>query len=107
MQELASSHSEIKKTTQESLQTLRDHQAQLVERQREVIGAHESVRERLANNLLQLEEEKEIIHRGQEQLANMTRNIHTQLGGWWGQLRRVMCIVAYWLMRVSCILYFD
>ena len=93
MQELASSHLEIKKTTQESLQTLRDHQAQLVERQREVIGAHESVRERLANNLLQLEEEKEIIHRGQEQLANMTRNIHTQLGGWWGQLRRVMSSV--------------
>ena len=80
MQDLASSHLEIRETAHTSLRTLREHQAQLMERQRDVLGAHEGMRERLASNLQQLEEEKKIIHRGQEQLANMTRGVHDQLG---------------------------
>ena len=52
----------------------------MLESQKEILTSQEGAREKLAHNLEQLTHEKQLINNGQEQLTNMTRNIHQQLG---------------------------
>ena len=52
----------------------------MLESQKEILTSQEGAREKLAHNLEQLTREKQLINSGQEQLTNMTKNIHQQLG---------------------------
>ena len=52
----------------------------MLESQKEILASQEGAREKLAHNLEQLTREKQLINSGQEQLTNMTKNIHQQLG---------------------------
>ena len=52
----------------------------MLESQKEILASQEGAREKLTHNLEQLTREKQLINSGQEQLTNMTKNIHQQLG---------------------------
>ena len=80
VQELAHSHMEIREMATSSLKSVREQQGVLLEHQEKMMVAHESVRDRIEENVQQLGQEKALIHSGQLQLANMTLSIKEQLG---------------------------
>ncbi|KAL5491001.1 hypothetical protein EMCRGX_G016214 [Ephydatia muelleri] len=79
VQDLAHSHVEIKELASSSLKSVREQQDVLLEHQEKMLAAHESVRDRIVQNVRELGEEKALIHSGQLQLANMTQSIKEQL----------------------------
>ena len=81
------------------MQSLQEHQNNLLESQREILASQEGARDKLAHNLEQLTHEKQLINNGQEQLTNMTKTIHQQLGkaGVWRELLNsgsLCCVTA-------------
>ena len=78
--ELTHSHGEIKEMAAVSLQAVQRQQEALLEHQEKMLNTHESIRDRIVENVQQLGEEKALIHSGQLQLANMTQSIRAQLG---------------------------
>ena len=80
MENLAVQQSEVKELAVSSLSTLHEYHKESEAREQEVAQRQEGVKEKIAQNLEQLTQEKVLIHSGQ-QLANMTEDIKKQLGG--------------------------
>lgn len=81
MANLATQQSEVKELAVSSLNTLHKYHKESEAREQEVAQRQEGVKERIAQNLEQLTQEKVLIHSGQQLLANMTEDIKRQLGG--------------------------
>ena len=81
MENLAARQSEVKELAVSSLSTLHEYHKESEAREQEVAQRQEGMKERIAQNLEQLTQEKVLIHSGQQLLANMTEDIKRQLGG--------------------------